>query len=375
MSVTQCQLSWFTHLIRLSDPVGLFEHARGAEPRLEHGYCVDDVARALVVIAREPDPQPAVLDLVPRFARFVADAVAADGAVHNRREHGGGWTDRPGTGDPWGRALWGLGAVLARFPELDALTRPSYERAAGRCSVSPRSQAFAALGAAEVLRAEPEHTLSRGLVERATEQIYRATVAMSCASAGRWPWPEQRLAYANAVLSEALILGGVLLEAPEVTEVGLAQLDWLVSVQTSAGGHLSVVPAHGWCAGEAQPGYDQQPIEIQALADAAARAATVTQDRRWDELVLLCEAWFHGANDQSAPLWDTTTGAGYDGLMMSGRNDNRGAESTLALLSTLQQAERARGRGAVAPAPVAVLAEVGDCGVASVTTGGQPLTV
>jgi hypothetical protein len=35
---------------------------------------------------------------------------------------------------------------------------------------------------------------------------------------------------------------------------------------------------------------------------------------------------------------DRRTGAGFDGLMPTGRNDNRGAESTIAAITTLQWA-------------------------------------
>ena len=47
----------FEHLTRLTEPLGLFEHALGTIPRQEHGFCVDDVARALVVTARQPEPR------------------------------------------------------------------------------------------------------------------------------------------------------------------------------------------------------------------------------------------------------------------------------------------------------------------------------
>jgi hypothetical protein len=40
-------------------------------------------------------------------------------------------------------------------------------------------------------------------------------------------------------------------------------------------------------------------------------------------------------------MYDPDTGAGYDGLHAHGRNFNRGAESTLATLSTLIQARTA----------------------------------
>jgi hypothetical protein len=41
-------------------------------------------------------------------------------------------------------------------------------------------------------------------------------------------------------------------------------------------------------------------------------------------------------------MYDPVTGGGYDGLTAAGRNTNQGAESTLALLSTLQQDRRLR---------------------------------
>jgi hypothetical protein len=52
------------------------------------------------------------------------------------------------------------------------------------------------------------------------------------------------------------------------------------------------------------------------------------------------EAWFLGKNDAGIAMWDPATGGGYDGLTPHGPNLNQGAESTLALISTLQQAGR-----------------------------------
>ena len=48
--------------------------------------------------------------------------------------------------------------------------------------------------------------------------------------------------------------------------------------------------------------------------------------------------WFLGENDIGAPMYDPVTGGGYDGLTATGPNLNQGAESTIALLTTLQQA-------------------------------------
>ena len=51
-------------------------------------------------------------------------------------------------------------------------------------------------------------------------------------------------------------------------------------------------------------------------------------------------AWFEGANDAGLMMWDPQTGGGFDGLHADGVNQNQGAESTLAVLSTMQHAQR-----------------------------------
>ena len=62
-------------------------------------------------------------------------------------------------------------------------------------------------------------------------------------------------------------------------------------------------------------------------------------------------AWFEGDNDSTIAMFDAATGAGFDGLENDGRNENRGAESTLAALSTYQQARRLLVDTQATPAP------------------------
>jgi hypothetical protein len=79
---------------------------------------------------------------------------------------------------------------------------------------------------------------------------------------------------------------------------------------------------------------------VSTLADACARAAIVDTNPMWCDGVLAAATWFFGANDVGEPMWDPDTGGGYDGLHADGVNRNQGAESTLAVISTLQQARR-----------------------------------
>ena len=70
------------------------------------------------------------------------------------------------------------------------------------------------------------------------------------------------------------------------------------------------------------------------------RAAAVTGDRSWLGGAQLAVAWFHGDNDAKIPLLDEKTGGGCDGLSRTSRSRNQGAESTLAMISVMQQALR-----------------------------------
>ncbi len=51
----------------------------------------------------------------------------------------------------------------------------------------------------------------------------------------------------------------------------------------------------------------------------------------------MCVAWFLGDNDARVPLLDEQTGGECDGLGPTGRSRNQGAESTLAMISVMQQ--------------------------------------
>jgi len=323
----------FAHVSRMTDEHGMFEHADHTTPRPEHGYCTDDMARLLVVTSREPNPSPVVLALAKSALRFLADAQGVSGDVCSRMNRRGRWQGRRSVEDSWGRSLWGFGTAAARSPHdwlrQDALSR--FERGAKRRSPWPRAMAFAALGADEVLVARPGHRGALSILADTADVVGHAGGDRS------WPWLEARLSYANAVLPDAMIAAGTALDRQPLVAEGLELLSWLLEHE-SIGGHLSVTPAGGSAPGDAQPAFDQQAIEVATLADACARAWSVTQDVRWVDGIASAVGWFLGDNDANAAMFDSSTGGGYDGLHHDGPNLNEGAESTLALISTLQHA-------------------------------------
>ncbi len=322
----------FDHLVALTDRFGTFEHAEHATPRREHGYCVDDVARVLVVTAREPTPNASVRSLAQGSLAFVGDAMGPHGECHNRRAADGTWTSESSTEDCWGRSLWGLGTAAASMQF--AIAGPAlvlFERGAEQRSQYPRSMAFAVLGAAAVLGVDPRNAAALSLMRDAADAM------LEVSDDPAWPWPEPRLYYANALIPDAMIAAGVALDRPDLASRGLSLLGWLLARETRDG-HLSVTPASGSGPGDVGPGFDQQPIEVSTMADACARALTVDSSPKWLEGIRMANAWFDADNDAKVMMWDPATGGGYDGLHAEVANQNQGAESTLALVSTRQQA-------------------------------------
>jgi hypothetical protein len=191
--------------------------------------------------------------------------------------------------------------------------------------------AFAGLGAAEVLRSQPDNATAATLLADA------ATAVGVPGNTPDWPWPQQRLAYANAALAEVVVAAGHLRSDPIQLATGLRMLAWLRDIQL-LNGRLSVVAAPGWQRGAPRARHDQQPIEVAAFADACATAAVATSEPSWELGVRKAAGWFLGENDAATAMWDPATGGSYDGLTPQGPNLNQGAESTLALISTLQRA-------------------------------------
>jgi hypothetical protein len=317
----------FDHLLSLSDRTGVFEHAKLTLPRRTHGYCTDDVARALVVVLREPEPTSELERLAETCLAFLERAQLEDGRFHNRLSPDGRWLDDVGSDDATGRALRAAAtaAVHATHHLQRRRGRALFETGSRFRSPSPRANAYAILGAVELA--------DEAVVARLAGALPRP------AQSPAWPWPESRLTYANALLAEAQIAAGGALGDARLLDDGLRLLAWLVEVETN-GGHFSFTPAAGWAPGEPRPGFDQQPIEAGAMAEACARAFDATGDPTWAAHTVRAAAWFLGVNDVGAVLLDRETGGCRDGLEPRGVNLNQGAESTLALLAALQQARR-----------------------------------
>lgn len=323
----------FDHIVALTDRFGTFEHASFTTPRIEHGYCVDDVARVLLTASREPDPTHEVMALAEGALAFLIEAQAPSGRIINRRRGDGSWRGVPSVEDCWGRSLWALGTCSSQTTSKSAMALQAFERGASQRSPWRKAMAFASLGAASVLEVAPDNAAALSLIDDAVSTLG----AMDPGS--RWIWPEKRLSYANAALADGLIAAGAALDRPTLIDHGLTLLAWLLDRESDEG-HLSVTPSGGSSELDHGPAFDQQPIEVATMAEACMRAYDVTGESRWALGVTLAAAWFDGENDVGVRMWDPLSHGGFDGLHRRGPNRNQGAESTLALIATRQMARR-----------------------------------
>ncbi|MDX2066672.1 MAG: glycosyltransferase family 4 protein [Fimbriimonadaceae bacterium] len=331
--------SW-AHLHAMCDDTGIFQHAEHNIVRREDGYCIDDNARALLLSAylESAGELPSELNRhQSNWLAFVRHAYhPGRQRFRNFMSYSREWLESEGSEDSQARAVWALGEMVrrTRHPTRRAVAADLFMVAAGsmhECS-SPRAQAYAILGAGAAMYSSKTAGPARRLLQHLGHGL--ATRFDRCATEA-WPWLEPRLAYANARIPQALIIAGASVGRPEWVRRGVETLTWLMQGQVEPISHrFHPVGAAG--AGPDEFGslqFDQQPIEAWACASACLTAMDHGEHSQFFTWAECAYAWFHGGNALGISMSNPLTGGGYDGLHVDRRNENQGAESTLAWLT------------------------------------------
>ncbi len=321
-------------LLRICDDTGILQHSIHSVGDRAHGYCVDDNARALMLMNRlGAATEPQRSRLAHTFAAFVQSAWNEQtGEFRNFMDFGRNWLEDIGSEDSCGRTLWALGATAreGQSPGLRHWAQGLFDHSAHSALGfgSPRATAFAMLGADYLLASDPAHETALAILDKGADRLL---ALFSQARRPDWPWFEAVLAYDNCRLSEAMLRAGARLNRAEVTACGTETLRWIIGQQTSPAGQFRPVGSDSFGREyEAPRPFDQQPVEIWAAIDACAAAFAITGDRAWVNPARLAYDWFAGANDRGLALGDPVSGTCHDGLNPRGLNLNEGAESVLA---------------------------------------------
>jgi glycosyltransferase involved in cell wall biosynthesis len=319
---------------RMTDSCGMLQHSLFSLPDRRHGYCVDDNARALILMHRLAGPVSAErVSLTAIYAAFVAHAWNEDTrCFRNFMSYERQWLESIGSEDSNGRSIWSVGETAALA--ADAGQRYWAGELMNRILAhdidmeSPRANAFVVLGLSAMVQAGRGSERVMTAMKRKAEGL---TALLGRNTDQGLPWFETYLSYDNARLPEALIRAGAALQDPAMAAAGVAALDWLCGRQTGPQGHfLPVATVDFGRPLDAKSLFDQQPVEAAATLDACEAAFALTGDERWVDEAERAYAWFLGANTLGAPI---ATGAGdcFDGLTWAGPNANQGAESVLSL--------------------------------------------
>lgn len=332
------------------------------EPR-EGFTCVDDVARAIVLLAATPRPDARRLHQIDLLAKFVLRMQADNGYFHNflwgdgriNREYRTSLAEL----NWWSlRALWGLEAAL---PHLPAATAARARTAADRLVANLRRdlpvgakgtikvadivvptwlplESGADAGSTALLGLLPHYRRTNDAATRALiERIGEGMLVMQAGDAQRFPhgahlsWRNQWHAWGNAQ-AYALLRAGKQLNRRDFIDSALREVDHFYPYLLKTGmrsGFTLAGKGDGFTARDAQR-FPQIAYGISPMILAATEAYRQTGQPRYRATAERLATWFTGANDAGKAIYDPASGRVLDGINGKGSvNPNAGAESTI----------------------------------------------
>lgn len=324
-----------THIKRLTDDTGIIQHAKFGIPNLKEGYCLDDNARALlmVLMAYKQKKDDLALELSPIYLSYIHYMQNKDGTFRNFLSFNRNFLDEVGSEDSFGRTIWALGYLLGNAPNdayyqtgrlvfFDAA--PNFEKLK-----SIRSIANTMIGISYYLRNTPGDD---GMTERLRNLAYTLIKHYQENSTHEWKWFESLLAYDNGILPLALLHSAEILNDDTITKTALDSMNFLTSI-TLKDGYLSIIGNKEWYKKDGERSmFAQQPIDALAMILMYHQAFHLTKDKEYLNKLYTSFMWFLGENDLRMSLYDFETKGCCDGFENYGVNRNQGAESSLAYL-------------------------------------------
>jgi len=324
-----------THINRLTDDTGIIQHAKFGIPNLKEGYCLDDNARALlmVLMAYRQKKDLSALELSPIYLSYIHYMQNPDGTFRNFLSFSRNFLDEVGSEDSFGRTIWALGYLLGNAPN-DAYYQtgksvffnasPNFEKLE-----SIRSIANTMIGISYYVKSNPSDDSMTERLRNMTQNLIRHYHENKTPD---WKWFESLLAYDNGMLPLALLHAAEILNDEKITKVAIKTMDFLTK-HTLKDNYLSIIGNEKWYKkGGDRSVFAQQPVDAMAMVLMYHQAFHVTKDKKYLNRLYTSFLWFLGENDLRMSLYDFETKGCCDGFESYGVNRNQGAESSLAYL-------------------------------------------
>jgi glycosyltransferase involved in cell wall biosynthesis len=323
------------HIKRLTDDTGIIQHAKFGIPNLKEGYCLDDNARALLMvsIAYHQKKDASALELSPIYLSYIHYMQNENGTFRNFLSFNRNFLDEVGSEDSFGRTIWALGYLMANAPNdayyqtgrlvfFDAA--PNFENLN-----SIRSIAYTIIGICYYLKSNPS---DEGMMTRLRNFSYTLVRHYEENSTAEWKWFEPLLAYDNAILPLALLHAAEILNEEKITLSAMNTMNFLTDI-TLKDGYLSIIGNKEWYKKDGERSmFAQQPVDALAMVLMFHQAFHLTKNKDYLSKLFTSFMWFLGENDLRMSLYDFETKGCCDGFENYGVNRNQGAESSLAYL-------------------------------------------
>ncbi|MDD3804553.1 MAG: glycosyltransferase family 4 protein [bacterium] len=331
------------HFKIMTDDTGIFQHCTMNIPNREFGYTTDDNARALIVAVKNWNMSKSDenIEYITRYLSFLLYAYDdnAEG-VRNFMNYQRIWTDTKISEDTAGRMVWALGYCLKHAPNnaIHIISINLFKKIISNVThfTSPRAWSFVVIGSVFYLSIYPGDlevkNISTVLIKRMLDQLNNNKDK-------DWMWLEDILSYENARIPQAFFSYGGFFDEKKILLSAKNTFRWIMDIQTDkVNNRLSLIGNKGWMKRDkVKAKFDQQPVEIAAIIDAAYEGYKYTKDPYYEEVIELGIDWFLGNNDVGGNVYDFNSGGSRDGIHSLGVNLNEGAESTLSWLLSLHR--------------------------------------
>jgi len=323
------------HIRRLTDDTGIIQHAKFGVPNLKEGYCIDDNARALlmVLMAHKQKKDPLALELLPIYLSYIHYMQNKDGTFRNFLSFKRDYLDEVGSEDSFGRTIWALGYLLCNSPN-DAYYQSGkmifFDAAKNFDKLkSLRGTANTIIGICYYLRTNKSDD---SMTEILRKMVYKIIDHYDNESDPDWKWFEPIMSYDLGIIPMSLFYSYEFLTEDKILDTAITSMNFLTSV-TMKDGSLSLIGNEKWYRmGGERSFYAQQPVDAMAMVLMYYQAFIVTKNKEYLNLMFISFMWFLGENDLRMTLYDFETLGCCDGIERYGINRNQGAESTLAYL-------------------------------------------
>lgn len=323
------------HIKLLTDDTGIFQHAKYGIPNLKEGYCIDDNARALllVLMAYKQKKDKTALELCPTYLSYINYMQNSDGSFRNLMNFKREYLDERGSEDSFGRTIWALGYLLKNPPNDSSYQNgkdvflkafPNFKNLK-----SIRSIAYTILGISHYLNGAPFDEEAIHVLKILTNKLidkYKKN------STDDWKWFETTLTYDNAIIPLSLLHSYNILKEKKIRKIAFKSLEFLSDI-TMKNGYLSIIGNEKWYIKDGEKSlFAQQPIDAAAMVLMFHQAYLITKEKKYLDKLNISFMWFLGENDLRISIYDFQTGGCCDGLEKYGVNRNQGAESSIVYL-------------------------------------------